>query len=401
MNIPPQSPTSINTTLYPTEFQQVIREKSQNFVGREFVFSAINEFLHRGEANRGYFTLVGAPGSGKSAILAHYATQNPPIAYYNAQIAGKNQADQFLATICTQLIHHYPQLGIAVPPNPDATEGSWFLSLLLQKISDRLEPHQQLILAIDALEECDRHSQPPGSNLFYLPRYLPENVYFLLTRRPFAKEKSGLLIETPSQILNLGDYPQQNREDVQLYLQCLTPHEPEGTEAELGDRTSPSKTAAALKSWLTTHHLSQPDFIAQLTAKSENNFMYLSQILVAIAQGFYPEPFQFHRLPPTLQAYYQQHLQKMIPFAKLTSPLFTAEIQEEQSNAIAVLQVLVQQNQPTSVEFIASQIEQDEYEVEKVLENWIEFLHQEKIAGQICYSLYHSSFRNWLRSLKG
>jgi hypothetical protein len=62
MTIPPQSPTSINTTPYPTEFQQVIREKSQNFVGREFVFSAINEFLHRGEANRGYFTLVGAPG---------------------------------------------------------------------------------------------------------------------------------------------------------------------------------------------------------------------------------------------------------------------------------------------------------------------------------------------------
>ncbi|HAJ63601.1 MAG TPA: ATP-binding protein, partial [Cyanobacteria bacterium UBA8543] len=45
-----------------------------------------------------------------------------------------------------------------------------------------------------------------------------ERVYFLLTRRPFLREKSGLLIETPSQILDLGDYPEQNQEDVHTYI---------------------------------------------------------------------------------------------------------------------------------------------------------------------------------------
>jgi hypothetical protein len=54
--------------------------------------------------------------------------------------------------------------------------------------------------------------------LFYLPRYLPQAVYFLLTRRPFPKEKSGLLIETPSQILDLAAYPERNRQDVQAYI---------------------------------------------------------------------------------------------------------------------------------------------------------------------------------------
>jgi hypothetical protein len=78
MNTTPRSPTPINTASYPIEFQQLIREKSENFVGREFVFAAINGFLQRcdclalPQGNRGYFTIIGIPGSGKSAILAKY-----------------------------------------------------------------------------------------------------------------------------------------------------------------------------------------------------------------------------------------------------------------------------------------------------------------------------------------
>src|SRR3712207_5413830 len=144
MNTTPRSPTPINTASYPSEFQQIITEKSKNFVDRAFIFTSINEFLHK--YDRGYFTLIGAPGSGKSAILAKYVTENPHAIYYNAQLEGKNRADQFLSDICTQLINQYPHVGAThtSPLQPNITEGSWFLSLLLQKISDKLEPHQQL-----------------------------------------------------------------------------------------------------------------------------------------------------------------------------------------------------------------------------------------------------------------
>ncbi len=86
-------------------------------------------------ADRGYFTLIGAPGSGKSFILAKYVTENPSVVYYSAQIEGKNQADQFLATICTQLINHYPHVGAQhVMPLPDnATEGVGFSRFLFRK----------------------------------------------------------------------------------------------------------------------------------------------------------------------------------------------------------------------------------------------------------------------------
>ncbi len=89
----PRPATVTNTRGHPSEFQQLLIEKSENFVGRQFVFAAISEFLHR--CDRSYFTLIGALGRGKSAIFAKYVMENPSVVYYSAQIEGKNRAEQF------------------------------------------------------------------------------------------------------------------------------------------------------------------------------------------------------------------------------------------------------------------------------------------------------------------
>ncbi|MEH2246602.1 ATP-binding protein [Nostoc sp.] len=70
MNSPPRPPITNHLRGHSTEFEEILQEKSHNFVGREFVLTAINNFLHR--HNQGYFTIIGVPGSGKSAILAKY-----------------------------------------------------------------------------------------------------------------------------------------------------------------------------------------------------------------------------------------------------------------------------------------------------------------------------------------
>jgi hypothetical protein len=402
----PRLPTAINTNSYPIEFQQIIGAKSQNFVGREFVFTAINDFLQK--YDRGYFTIVGAPGSGKSAILAKYLTQNPNVIYYNAQIESKNTANQFLTNICTQIIemHHDTFLhDITLPEN--ATEGSWFLSLLLQQVSDQLEPNQNIIIAIDALDAINRHSQPPGTNLFYLPRYPPERVYFLLTRRPYLKEKSGLLIETPSQILNLEDYPEETREDIQVYLrrnlQESGVRSQESEESKLNNSLLTSQGSREeqgrerLNTWLTNNNINVQEFIAQLTVQSENNFMYLSKVLEAIALNSYSNSFKYDTIPPSLEDYYQNHWQKMVQLTTTTTPICRGSRENLQSEiTVAVLNILVQQEKPISVEAIAQIIKEDEYEVEELLENWYEFLNRQIIVEEICYSFYHSTFRRWL-----
>lgn len=204
MNAPPQLDSS---------FQQIIWEKSQNFLNCEFVFSAIDNFVHK--HNRGYFTIIGAPGSGKSAILAKFVTDNSNpninIIYYNAQVEDKNTAEEFIQYICTQIA----SIGNII----QAPFTSLHLSLLLQQISEQLGKSQKLIIAIDALDAINQDNQPLGTNLFYLPRYLPQGVYFILTRRPFKKEKSGLLIEAPSQVLDLSEYDLKNWDDESAFTQ--------------------------------------------------------------------------------------------------------------------------------------------------------------------------------------
>jgi hypothetical protein len=343
------------------EFQQHIRDKIQNFSDRAFIFTEINQFL-TGQS-RGYFTLIGAPGTGKSAIFAQYAAENPHVIYYSAELTGKNQAPEFLLTLCTQLLREKlsangitDRAGETITNLPDnVTEGSWFLSRLLQKISDKLPPNQKLIITIDGCDRIDRDSQPPGSNLFYLPRYLPDRVYFLLSRRPFPRDKSGLLIETPYQTLDLQQYPEQNREDIRTYID----------------------------NYLTPYHLTEEQFCQRLTDASENNFMYLSQILPGIANNIYPEPFHWQPLPSGLETYYQSHL------ARMKDPdLSTIEL--------ALLRVLAAEKQPLSVETIATAINEDEYDVEEALEKWREFFIEQLIDGEIHYRLYHSNFQEWL-----
>ncbi|WP_071188750.1 ATP-binding protein [Trichormus sp. NMC-1] len=413
MNSTPRPPTVNNYLDTQQQFTEVINTKSANFIGRDFVFTAINNFLHR--YNRGYFTIIGAPGSGKSAMIAKYIQENPHVIYYNAELEGKNHAEEFLRFVCQQLLDITPpqpspqarrektstniplfigERGV-LPDN--ATEGSWFLSLLLQQISDSLQlnqtsqPNQKLIIAIDGLNCINRNLQPPGTNIFYLPRYIPQGVYFLLSRRPFLSDNSGLLIEAPMQSLNLADYPEENKQDIQNYIRRnLTPLTPLPYKG-MGEQDASNSPLLAgeglgersiLKSWLNTHQINEAEFISNLTNRSENNFMYVSQVLAAIADGFYSEPSQLETsLPPGLESYYQQHLQKMLPSTGEDFPL-------------AVLKVLAQQTQPISVAAIAEILDTDEYEIEELLENWVEFLNLQSISGNIFYGFYHSSFRD-------
>ncbi|MEH2316657.1 ATP-binding protein [Nostoc sp.] len=361
---------TINIPRYPLEFQQIIATKNHNFVGREFVFAAINNFIH--QYDRGYFTIIGEPGIGKSAILAHYVSQNPGVAYYNVEIAGKNRVEEFLTAICTQLIEIAQNQGSKTCVErsrnnlttnfPDSTtEDSGFLSLLLQQISNRLHSEQRLIITIDGCDRIDINNQPRGSNIFYLPRYLPEKVYFILTRRPFLTDKSGLLIENPVQSLDLSAYSEQNRADIQEYIKYY-----------LNESCHSERSVSKEKN--------RGDVSLNMTEQSfdddETNFLYVREILAAINEDIYP---------PNLQLYYQNHLEKM-----------NLATSKQQKMALQVLNILVQE-QSISIEIIAERLDVDEYEIKVILDKWREFLYLESIGAEIHYSIYHASFRDWLR----
>ena len=364
------------------ELQSIILSKTENFVGRDFIFTAINNFLHR--YPKGYFTIVGVPGSGKSAILAQFVRQNPHTIYYNAQMSGKNRVEAFFPEVCTQLNLLLENLS-STPPQPspqtmtetgfiNANEGSWLFSTLLQQVSENL-PDQKIIIVIDGLDGIDINSQAVGTNLFYLPRYLPDQIYFIFARRPYQKYHSGLLIEAPSQILDLADYPVENREDVKKYIQrnltplTLLPYKGMGEQEFSNSPLLPEEGLGER---------------SNLIDKNEDNFMYVQQVLTAFAEGFYDQPENINSIPLDLESYYQQHWQKM---------------QGEGLSDVAmdILRVLTaEETQAMSTVAISQIIKADVFDVAEILETWLEFLQEIHTNKETKYQLYHHSFRLYL-----
>ena len=404
------------------ELQSIILSKTENFVGRDFIFSAINNFLHR--YPKGYFTIVGVPGSGKSAILAQFVRQNPHTIYYNAQIAGKNRVEAFFPEVCTQLNLLLENLS-STPPQPspqtmteigfiNAHEGSWLFSTLLQQVSENL-PDQKIIIVIDGLDGIDINSQAVGTNLFYLPRYLPDQIYFIFARRPYQKSHSGLLIEAPSQILDLADFQRENREDIKAYIRRnltpLTPLPYEGMGEQefsnspllpgegLGERSNLLAENEDIQRNLTpltplpykgmgeqessNSPLLRGEGLGERFNENEDNFMYVQQILKAMTDGFYSAN-NFEQIPPYLETYYQQHWQKMQGHG-------LSDV------AMDILRVLTaEETQPMSTVAISKIIKADVFDVAEIMETWLEFLQEIHTNKETKYQLYHHSFRLYL-----
>ncbi len=337
-------------------FQSLIAEKTEGFVGRAFVFEAIQTFLQT--QPNGYFILEADPGMGKSAILAEYARRQQCIVHFNVRSQGMNRADQFLESVCTQLIDRY-----RLPYNPlpsNALRDGEFLAKLLAEVSASLEPNQQLVIAIDALDEVDTTDHPDG-NLLYLPVTLPKGVYFVITQRPILL---GLTVNSPLQRFKLMQYEAESQKDIQTYIQARL-HQ-----------------SAQLQAWMAEQQCSAEEFGIQLGQKSEGNFMYLRYILREIEQGEYQDA---DGLPQGLEAYYEDHWRRM---GMTASPLPRSKLK--------IVYVLAELQEPVSRALIAEFAQEDSLTVQEVLEQWREFLREEPVDQQTCYSIYHASFADFL-----
>ena len=352
-----------NLDEYPKEFKPLIKEKTRTFCGRNFVFKTLIEFLNK--KPKGYFTVVGEAGMGKSAIAAKYVATTQCPCYFNVRAEGNNKPEQFLDSLRQQLINRY-QLQNA---EKDA------LLSLLQKVSEKLSAGESLVIVVDALDEVDQ--EVGEANLLNLPKELPDRVYFLLTRRPYTRETKGLTVspDVPVQELDLrgSEYVNLNREDVEKYILLVLNNDSEHRDA--------------LKEWIRERNITDDDFVKQVADKSDKNFMYLRYVLTEIAKGFYKN-LDLQGLPNGLQDYYQVHWVRM------------GMDKAPQEAKVIVLFILVEVGTAIPCEMIAEIAQADEYEVQKVLDEWVEYLRTQEIEGDTCYSFYHASFLDFLKGKK-
>lgn len=344
---------------HPSEFEALIKDKTRNFCGREFVFAEFEKFMR--EKSCGYFTVVADAGMGKSAIAAKYVWDTFVPCYFNVLAERRNTPEQFLRSIRQQLIQRYEL------QNAEADD----LPTLLAKVAQKLTDAERLIVVVDALDEVE---QEPGDNLLHLPTTLPEGVYFLLTRRPYTLEKKRLFVSpgVPEAQLDLtaSEYEELSEADVKAYIRLFINEDPDYKEA--------------LRQWMQQRQISPQQFIDCVAEKSQNNFMYLRYVLPAIAKGQYDD-LELKDLPEGLEGYYQQHWVRM---GMETAPGEFMTI---------VLFILVESGTPIPSEMVAGIAEADEYEVQKVLDRWVEYLSDREIEGELCYSIYHTSFLDFLK----
>jgi hypothetical protein len=333
----------------------LIDEKTEGFVGREFVFQAIAEFL--ASQPNGYFIIEAEPGVGKSAIAAEYVRRNACIAHFNVRSQGINRADQFLESVCTQIISRY---NLPYPSLPsDATRDGKFLAQLLGEVETKAGT--RLVIVIDALDEVDQ-TDHSGANILFLPVTLPKNIYILMTRRPVTLPFTAI---SPQQVFDLMVYRDESLQDIQTYIRGAMQRQ-------------------QLRAWIDAQELTVDEFIIQLANKSENNFMYLRYVLREIERGVYRD-FSMETLPQGLQAYYEEHWRRMGMTEK-----------ERKRTKIKIVYVLAELREPVSRQLIAEFASEDAFTVQEVLDEWEQFLRQEYVDGQTCYSIYHLSFCDFL-----
>ena len=340
-------------------FNTLIENKTADFVGRDFVFDQIRRYMR--QTSSGYFIIKGEAGIGKTALIAYLVKTQGYAHHFVVSLQGITRPEQFLESLCAQLIAKYKMDRPAVLP-PEAGRDSSLFSELLIEISRKLASGEQAVIVVDALDEA---MWQPGSreNVLYLPEFLPAGVFIIATTR--FKEDLPLSVEH-SKVFYLDADSPENRSDALAYIH------------RYAERT-------AMKSWLANWRLSPERFANLILAKSEGNFMYLHHVLPAIEDGKFKHG-TVDELPQGLLEYYERHWQ----FIRSVDENAWVDYRQP------VICFLASAREPVTVWQIAAWAGLKPARVLAAIRDWREFLDEEVVDGIKRYRIYHASFQDFL-----
>ena len=346
------------------QFTSLIEERTRDFVGRQWLFDALDGFLR--EHRSGYFLVRGKPGIGKTAFAAEVTRRRGCVHHFNSRFTSLNRTEQFLTNVCAQLIGVF-----GLPPTlpARAAEDCGILDDLLSK-AVRSHPHEKVLLVVDALDETEQKPSDLGNPLA-LPTRLPQGSYMLLTLCDVDREPR---FECPCQRLFLEQRSDGNLQDVRLFLHKQT-------------------AKSGIKAYIARHNLGKDGFVKLLEDKSQGNFMYLRCVLPEIEAGRFADR-DWKELPEGLTNYYEQH--------------WTLLRDADRTNwfgiKLPILLALATAREPVSVRLLADRLPKlPPASIRDVLRHdRRQFLEQEQLrlgdATVTAWRLYHASFADFLRA---
>ena len=329
----------------------------EDFTGREHVFDAINLFIKNKDC--GYFTIVGDPGEGKTAIIAEYVRRTGCVSYFNIAARGINREDKCLEKLCDSIELKFD---IRIQDIPKGfNDGEYFVSIL-KAASSKLKENEKIIIAVDAIDEMDLSDHPLGANILYLPDTPPRGVFFLFSTRNVdhifpATDKHGSY--------KLSSNKEEYERDTLQYL-------------------SDSIKQQEISDWLDLQKIDENIFIERMVKNSQGNFMYLSCILNGIKDGIFDD-FSFDLLPVSLSKYYERQWDLM--------GMNSSAIDREKVHIIYLLAVC---HAPLSVELIARFLHLQQSDAFAIIRELTPFLRQTQHNGTIYYCYHHKSFLDFI-----
>jgi hypothetical protein len=352
------------------EFESLVQERTNNFVGRNFIFRAIDDIIRGSDFPSGYIVIRGEPGIGKTALISELVKRRGYVHHFNLSLQNIQTSKDFLSNICAQLIVHYGLDHFSLPA--DASKDSGFLSQLLDEVAKK-EKSRPTVILVDALDEADDIEIKPAANILYLPQSLPKGIYFILTTRETYDYR--LVVDRQKDIYLRDDDP-QNIEDVREYvINFLHEH--------------PSAVTPRIIEW----NIPTDQFIDVVTEKSEGNFMYLVHVLNDIREGKLTKGNldNVRNLPKGLKGYYQRHWRMMRAEDE-------ARFDKYQEPVICVLATV---REPVTIERVQEWTGLTPRQIRDVINQWREFLNTDESEDEVLYRIYHASFQDFLKDEVG
>lgn len=346
------------------DFSRYIEEKTRDFVGRSFVFEAVETFIDTHP--RGYFFVRGDPGIGKSAIAAYLVKTHGYLHHFNIRAEGITRASDFLRNICAQLIAAYGLDHITVPP--EAMQEGTFFHQLLDEVAAKLDGNKCVIL-VDALDEAEIPSTVSGTNILYLPVALPEGIFVVATTR---REDIPLRIDIPEQgTLDIQQDDADNLADIVAYIEHQLDY-------------------PGVQDYIARHEIDNELFVDHIAEKSQGNFIYLRMVMPEIVSGAYSD-LDLTEIPLGLQSYYEDHWRRI----RWQSELDWFDYKLPIVVALTVIKESVSIDLISEFSYI-----DDRRRIRAVLRDFEQFLYKAEVehegSTQRRYRWYHGSFFDFI-----